>query len=85
MDKPQCEWCGKLLRKYTYAVSMPSDTPPTQYNGRCVLQVTRKYKFLSGDKCLFHIWLGDWGGYGDGYFCGHTCGYKWAVAKQKPG
>lgn len=83
MDRPQCRWCGKPLRKYTYAVSAPTDTPPKEHQKREVLQVTRKYKFLSNEKYLFHLWLGDWGGYGDGYFCGHTCGYKWAVSQQK--
>jgi len=83
MNKPECKWCGKSLRKYTYAVSVPTDTPPKEYNQQKVLQVTCKYKFLSDDKYLFHVWLGDWGVNGDGCFCGLRCGYKWAVSKQK--
>ena len=83
MDTPTCRWCKKPLRKYTHAVSVPTDTPPKEYKGQPVLQVTRKYTFLSGDKYLFHVWLGQWGGYGDGYFCGLRCGYQWAVSQQK--
>jgi hypothetical protein len=81
MDNPKCRWCGKPLRKYTYAVSVPTNTPPKEYKGRPVLQVTRTYKFLSGDTYLFNLWLGDWGGYGDSCFCGLRCGYQWSVSK----
>lgn len=83
MNRPTCKWCGKPLQKFIQTEYTTTDIPPTECKGRPVLKITNRYKFISGEKYAFNIWLGDWGGFGDGFFCGQRCGYQWAVSQLK--
>ena len=79
--RPRCRYCDKPLRLWVTSMEWPrSSQPPTEYEGKRILKITRCKKSLYGmNNLTYMVWVGHYEGYGrapDGvpYFCTQRCG-----------